>query len=293
MRKEIDYAFRRDLAEIGNGTQFLHGSLSTGIQSSEPCRQRSSSHHPDIANSQSVDQPLKPCMLGAFHSGNKILRGLFSHPLHMQQILFPKGVQIRRRRDQAFFQQSVYHLRPQSFDVHRILGSKMFDSAGKLCGACTVGTPSCGTFIRIIKNRFAAGRAIFRHFKLRKCSTAKFRVCLDDLRNDISRFLYADNVADPDIPFADKLQVVERCFRDRCSGKTDRFQNRCRGQNPRSSHCDRDIRKFGLFSLGRKFVSNRPFRGIGPFSERTSVEKFVNFDNNSVNIIRQRITQFS
>ena len=112
-----------------------------------------------------------------------------------------------------------------------------------------------------------------------------------DLGNDVPCLLHGHHVPDANVALTDKLQVVQRCTRDRGSRKTNGREHGRRRQHTRPAHRNRDVQELGLLLLGRKLIGHRPARGVRSLTESTSVGKIVDLHNHAVNIVGQTVAQ--
>ena len=167
----------------------------------------------------------------------------------------------------------------------------MRNASLELCGAGGVRATRCR--LVIARNGLAAGRTNGRHFVRNKVLFSALHFNGNDLGNDIARLLNVYRITDTDIALTDEINVMERCRRDRRSRESHGLKDRLRCQNARSANLDHNVNELRRLALGRIFVSDRPFRRAGIFSDLQAFTKIVAFDNDTVDIKRKRIAKLS
>ena len=139
-------------------------------------------------------------------------------------------------------------------------------------------------FVLIVVHRRTAHRTELRELIRHGIQRAPVLFHADDLRNDFSGFSDGNNVAHAGIELTDKIAVVQRCTRNRCTGKPYRLEHGIRRQHAGASHRDDDILEQGLLDLGRVLVRRRPPRKFRGRAERFALREGIDLDNSTVNV---------
>ena len=166
MREEVDHAIRRDLSEIRDLAKLLDRSLTASRKTAVALGQSLCRDLAHVSNAQRVDKAFQSRLLRARDRIHQILRGFLSHTFKSGDLLDRERIEIRRIGDQVRLKQRIHDLRTKAVNVHGVLGGKMLDPTGKLCGTAAV-RAACGRpLVRVVKDGLTAGGATLGHEEL-------------------------------------------------------------------------------------------------------------------------------
>ena len=168
-------------------------------------------------------------------------------------------------------------------DVHRVTRRKVHQVAQQLCRTGRARAANRG-FVLVIVDRSAAHRTDLRELIRHGIQRTPVLFHADDLRNDFSGFSDGNNVAHAGVQLTDKIAVVQRCARNRCTGKPYRLKHGIRRQHAGAPYRDDDILEQGLLDLGRVLVRRRPPRKFRGRAERFALREGIDLDDRAVNV---------
>ena len=237
----------------------------------------------DMPNAEREQQPRQVAGLARFNRADKIVRPDVHLFAERQQLLDRQVVQISRRLDQSGVDQLLQVALAAAVDVHRVTRRKVHQVAQQLCRTGRARAAD-GGFVLVIVDWSAAHRTDLRELVRNRIQRAPVLFHADDLWDDLSCLAYRNDVAHAGIELTDKIAVVQRCTRNRCTGKPYRLKHGIRCQHAGASHRDDDILEQGLLDLGRVLVRRRPPRKFRGRAERFALREGIDLDNSTVNV---------
>ena len=174
---------------------------------------------------------------------------------------------------------------PQPFDVERPAAYKVLQTLDALGGADqTAGAANIDFVLLAHRVRLAFGA----HAGEDESRPQGFRrQVFKHLRDNITRALDADSVADADTQPRDLICIVQRRIGDDDTTDRDRLEPRNRGQLAGTPHLNVDREQSRLRALGRKFMRDGPARCLGNEPQSRLPVEPIHFVDNTVDIERQ------
>ena len=166
-------------------------------------------------------------VLRGLDSREQIVDRLLSHPLEFQQVVAAvfEPIDVGETADEPLVDQLLDELDSQPFDVQRGPRGEKPHPLAKLCGALRIRTPNVDSPF-VLYDRRVAFRALVGNTNCCSLPVAAMLFDTDDMRNDLSRLLHDDPVADAHAQTLDFIPVVQTGPRNGRAGDFDRF-SRC------------------------------------------------------------------
>ena len=164
----------------------------------------------------------------------------------------------------------------------------MYERALELSGAEGICAACCNR-AHIAGDTLSAGRADCRHPVRLAALGAQVVTNGYYLGDYVPCLLYRNGVAYAYIPFGDKVNIVQRCARYRCSGEPYRLKLGGRGQNSGPAYLNGNVKQMSILLLRWELVRNRPFRPAGKLAYPYARSNIVSFYNNAVDVARQAV----
>ena len=109
------------------------------------------------------------------------------------------------------------------------------------------------------------------------------------LGDDIPRLAHQDGVPHPDVPLADKIQVVQRGPADGGSRQAHRLKHGVGSQHAGAAHLDDDVQQSGGLFLRGKFIGHGPPGHLCGGAQLLPLGQVIELDNDAVNAAGQGV----
>ena len=268
--------------------KFLRAGFHDRVQRAEMLRQKLCGALANKPCPQTVNDALKRKPLGGFDLRQHVFRRLLAHALELQQVVFCQLVEIGDILDQASFGKLIYQGIAEAVDIHDVTRGKMQNRALQLRWTIRIHA----TMVRLARRSHhvaAAHRAVLGHCEIP--AAARMLFIFDDLhhlRNHISAALHFDPVADLHSETIDLIHVVQRGARNRRAANRNRLQPRHGRQLAGAPDLWDDVLDLRHAPARGVLIGNRPPRSLAGEAQFPLPRGAVHFDNDPVNLVRER-----
>ena len=218
-------------------------------------------------------------------SFDEIIGRNLGKPLELEDLLLFQGVDICHVTDQTSIEQGGNVFLSHTFDIHSTFGSEMLDMIVDTCRTFLVGTSGYNLFVGFFKFR-ATFRTMCRHAECSLTTIAEFDDRLDDLRDDVTRFVHHNCIANHDTLTLDLVLVVKRCHLYGTSCHYDRLQYRHGRSRTCTAYGYENIFDLGRRLLCRIFVRHSTTRVFADHTKSFVERSIIDLDDQTISIKR-------